>query len=476
MSKSKVLLILCTAMLLSACQPTPEENVVQSKNKDLVKEVVKANEEENREAMQEDKEIIEHQIEAINKHLNVEFQANDRVKIVVDADVSIPTYDKIPMVRVKPENLTEQHLKTLIEEVFGDNPVYFEGESYLSKEEIGEILLSLRAFNQNNELESHIKSHLEDLIDRMEERYPSAVNMGEEKLYDGTLSPAQNSRRDITHTSIKSYLGRTQAARIDMTQSENKTNNQMVLRNEDYGVAFNTFEPYEGIGADKIDMSYEECRQKAEELVKALDGENTNMKLYSSSIGYSIGFFADYTKETSPQCYSFGFAREYNGVLVKPVGIFSQGDDVNYAKLVSPESISITIDNEGIHSFYWSSYTKYLETLTEDVPLMDFESVNGIFEDYCRYKFSWVPRGDGVPKDMTVTINIDRIELNLMITLEKDNLESFIMIPVWDYIGNIDYDQPYVGQDGYTYDGPKGVSVLTVNAIDGTIIDREQGY
>jgi hypothetical protein len=382
-------------------------------------------------------------------------------------------------VRVEPENFNEEHLQKLIDEVFGDNPVYYqdyESLSIWSKEEIQEILLSLRAFNQNNDLESHIKSHLEDTIDRMEERYASSVNKGEEKLYDGTLTPVENSRYHTTITDVKCYLGRTQAAIINMTQSINYTGGQLILRNQDYAVVYNTFEPYKGSDAEKIDMSYEQCRQMAEELVKALDGDGTNMKLYSSDIGYSIGFFADYTKETSPQCYSFAFAREYNGVLVKPVGIFGQGNDVNYARQVLPEKIYIIIDNEGIWNLGWQNYTKYIETLAEDVPLMDFDSVNSIFEDYCRYKFSWVPQYDSVPDDSTVTINIHSVELNLMLTLEKDNSDNFIVVPVWDYMGDIDYDQPYVGQDGYTYDGEKNVSILTVNAIDGSIIDREQGY
>jgi hypothetical protein len=471
-------LLIIMMVFMSACQPTPEEPVIQSKDGDLVQQVVDASSEENQDELQEDKEVIQEQIEAINEYFNMEFQINDRVNVVVDAEVSVPAYEKIPMVRVKPENFTTEHLQILIDEVFGDNTVYFQGNgvSIWSKEEAEEILVSLRAFNQNDNLKPHIKSHLEKSINSMERFHASSPKREEEEIYDGTLIPVENSSRYLSMIDVKCYLGRTQAAQINMTQTGNKADGQLWLRNQDYGVVYNTFEQYEGIDADKIDVPYEECKQAAIDLVKALDGMDTNMTLFSSGIGYSIGFFADYTKETSPQCYIFTFAREYNGVLVKPVGIFSQSDSIDYSSRISTESINIKIDNEGIWSVNWGDLTQYTETLAEDMPLMDFESINEVFKDYCEYKFSWVPTGNDVPEDMTVTININEVELNLMMTPEKDNLESYIMIPVWDYIGDIDYDEPYVGQDGYTYDGQKNVAILTINAIDGTVIDREQGY
>ena len=477
MKKIYVLLVII-AIFMTACQPTPEENIIQSKNKDLVGEVIQANEEQNQDGMHEDKEIIEQQIEAIDKHLNMEFQPNERVRIVVDADVLIPTYDKIPMVRVQPENFSDEHLRIFINAVAGDNAVYFDEMSAVnkSKEEIEQVQLKLKAFLQNDNLSESMKAHIQNEISVLDEQYSYVKSKADEILFDGNLVPAENNSNYSTITSLKTYLGKATAARIQFFKSINKTSDSLSFSNINYGAAYNTFEPYEGADADKINMSYEECLGIAEELIKTLDGADTNLALYESSTGYSVGMYADYTKETSPQCYSFSFARRYNQVTVKPVNIFRQGNGVDYLNQVAPEMIRISIDNEGILSFDWTNYTKYLETVTEDVPLMDFESINGISEDYCRYKFSWVPQYDSVPDDATVTINIDQVELNLMMTPEKDNLDSYIMIPVWDYIGDISYDQEIITQEGYAKKGPQNVAVLTVNAIDGTIIDREQGY
>ena len=465
-------------MFMTACQPTPEESIVQSKEGDLVQQVVDANSEENIEELHEDKEVIQEQIEAIDKHLNMEMQANDRVKIVLDAEVSIPTYDKIPMVRVTPKNLTKQHLETFISEVVGEQKVYYqdEGSGTWSKEEIEQMATKLKGYSQNDTLEPHIKSTLQDNIEFLEQQHSLASGKDEGKLYDGTLVAAENNRSYSHITSLKAYMGKAQAARIELWQSLNERKTQLIFQNEEYGVPYNTFEPYQGADAARIDKSYTQCKEIAEQLVKSIDGEDSNMKIYSSDIGYSVGFFAGYTKDNSPQCYTFRFARDYNGVFAKPINALHGVSDINYAEAVRTEGLIVKIDNDGIHSFSWVNYAQYLETLSQDVPLMDFESVNSIFQEYCGFKFTWVPSYDNVPDDTTVTININRVEFNLMMTLEKNNTESYIMIPVWDYIGDINYDQELKEQNGYPIEGEKNVAILTINAIDGTVINREQGY
>ena len=469
-----------TIMTISAaCQPTPEEPVVQSKDKDLVQEVIDANEEENAQELTEDKEIIEQQIEAINKHVSMEQQINDRVKIVVDAEVNIPTYDKIPLVRVSPANFTEEHLQRLLGEVAGDNPVYYKtakGTSIWSKEELQEMLLSLRAYLQNDELDATTKHHLEHSIDFVEGCYKGSINKSEEKPYDGGITAVDNSSLYDTMTHLKIYLGKNQAAKVDMAQSRNNTKCYLQFRNEDYAAGYNTYEPYDGTEAERIDATYDECRNMAEDFVKVLDGPDTNMTLYSSKIGYVIGTFSGYTMETSPQAYSFSFGREYNGVVAKQLGFLQTNDNVDYAKSIQTEAIKVVIDNDGIWSVSWQNYSKKIETVAEDVPLMDFGSINSIFEDYCRYKFTWVKQYDNVPDDAVVTININRVELNLMITPERDDLNNCIMLPVWDFIGDITYDYEQTGDDGEFYSGEENIAILTINSIDGSIIDREQGY
>jgi hypothetical protein len=100
----------------------------------------------------------------------------------------------------------------------------------------------------------------------------------------------------------------------------------------------------------------------------------------------------------------------------------------------------------------------------------------GIFENYCKIKFSWAPPYEDMPKDAGATFNVKRIELNLMAIPEKDNLENYITVPVWDFIADQEYEEVYIDQEGYAVEGDKDISIITINAINGTVINREQGY
>ena len=472
-------IIMIIGCFTTACQPTPEENIIQSKNKDLVGEVIQANEEQNQEGMHEDKEIIEQQIEAIDKHLNMEFQPNERVKIVVDAEVELPAFDRIPMVRVVPENLTKEHLEILLGEVSKGEPVYYqpEGKSIWSQEELDNMILSYMQMAKNPELSETMIGHINDRIDFLNDIYGSSVKKGEEKIYDGTLTETENNKYYSHVTQLKCYLDKNCAAYIDLWQSYNKTSNQITVRNNDDGVVYNGSIPYDGTDAPNMDMTYDEAKNIAENLVVALDGEDTNLILQNAGIIYIDGGFSGKTYETSSHGYSFNFARQYNGVSVKSVGYLSGGpENISYGEQILPEILSISIDDSGIVFFGWQRHTKYKETVAEDVPLLDFDTVQKTFEEYLGYKFAWEPTYDSVPKDATTTITIHTVELNLMMTPEKDNLDNYIMIPVWDFIGDQEYDEQIITQEGEVLKGQKSVAVMTVNAIDGTVIDREQGY
>ena len=349
-------------MFMTACQPTPEESVVRSKDKDLVQEVIDANEEGNEENLTEDRNVIQEQIEAINRHLSTEFQANERVKIVVDAAVEMPAYEKLPMVRVAPKNISQEQLEILIKEAAGDKQVYYRstgGISKYSKEEIQELMFNLTVFSQNGNLASVLKERLDETMNFFEEELTLSIPMSEEKPYNGELRLLDNNKAYSSSTSLKAYLGKANAATFELVQSFNGTRSFLMFSNQEYGENYTSFEPYEGVDADKIEMSYEgvdadkiemsyeECKLMAESLIRKLEGENTDFSVISSRIGYSIDTFAGYTKETSPQCYAFTFARVYNGAYAYPINYLCKQDNVNYSEVIETERLYLLIDNSG---------------------------------------------------------------------------------------------------------------------------------
>ena len=57
----------------------------------------------------------------------------------------------------------------------------------------------------------------------------------------------------------------------------------------------------------------------------------------------------------------------------------------------------------------------------------------------------------------------------------KENIEEGLLVPVWDFWGTEHYE--YDGWDNYGFTGDNVERiVLTINAVDGRVIDRELGY
>ena len=69
---------------------------------------------------------------------------------------------------------------------------------------------------------------------------------------------------------------------------------------------------------------------------------------------------------------------------------------------------------------------------------------------------------------------IDRLELSLRRVMEQDNVENGLLIPVWDVYGFHWYSEPDIDLPKMRFTDNQ--SLLTINAIDGTIIDLSKGY
>lgn len=77
------------------------------------------------------------------------------------------------------------------------------------------------------------------------------------------------------------------------------------------------------------------------------------------------------------------------------------------------------------------------------------------------------------------TLIIDRCSLGLAKVAQK-NSDKYMLIPVWDFFGYITYE--YVAGIAETDENNEityrqaEYSFLTINAIDGSVIDRNLGY
>ena len=131
------------------------------------------------------------------------------------------------------------------------------------------------------------------------------------------------------------------------------------------------------------------------------------------------------------------------------------------------ERLTFIVNNDGVVRMEWLNPYDVSEVITDNTTMLDFNKIIDIFNKMVFVSNAYT--GD----DMSVTINIDRIELGLTRITDPATRSAGLVIPVWDFFGGVTYAFEN-GERSYL-DDPLN-SILTINAIDGTLIDRSIGY
>lgn len=141
------------------------------------------------------------------------------------------------------------------------------------------------------------------------------------------------------------------------------------------------------------------------------------------------------------------------------------------------ERITIYVNEDGVVYFSWQNPYSEPEIQTADAQLMSFSDVSDIFAKMIMVKNSnqkVINEKNGFV--VINNIDIDKVSLNMMRIRDKNNYEQGLLVPVWDFWGTISYELEDEAYRDVVYNGKYYSIHLTVNAIDGTIIDRELGY
>ena len=173
----------------------------------------------------------------------------------------------------------------------------------------------------------------------------------------------------------------------------------------------------------------------------------------------------------------------FNGIPVTAISA-SQGnssgvcteEELTYNFVLWDESLTVCVNNTGVIMIDWTSPCDVTRTVNENVALKPFDEIKQIFKQQILYN---VYEEDG--KEDTLKIN--QVRLGYMAVPEKGDISHYRMIPVWDFIGPSFSDEDYAkitdpkyNEEGSSVIPNENISYLTVNAIDGSIINRNLGY
>ena len=156
------------------------------------------------------------------------------------------------------------------------------------------------------------------------------------------------------------------------------------------------------------------------------------------------------------------YARKVDGI---PVTYSSEEGARNATEEFNPvlrrEQLWFCMDSERI-SFQWHYPLDVTGMVAEDCELLPFDRIMDIFATIAPLTLLSL-EGEG-----NVSLTIDRAVLGYMCLQERNNPTSYRLVPVWDFFGVRTLGRER--QDDARY------SWLTINAIDGTVIDRVLGY
>ena len=147
------------------------------------------------------------------------------------------------------------------------------------------------------------------------------------------------------------------------------------------------------------------------------------------------------------------------------------------------ENILLDVGKDGVLSFYWTAPSTRPVVRQAESTLLPFEEIAAIAD-------TMLPEVIVGPKETPLTqldqyngfetrmdVDITKVSLSLMRIRDKGSLQGTI-VPVWDFWGTSDWYDAEPNAYGYQ---EKGMNydfqpMLTLNAVDGTVVDRKLGY
>ena len=138
------------------------------------------------------------------------------------------------------------------------------------------------------------------------------------------------------------------------------------------------------------------------------------------------------------------------------------------------ESCNFIVSDDGIETFSWRSPNTYTEVVTADTAMLPFDRIDEIFRKMILVRYESNAAGNATGK--LFSYHVDRVSLDLQRVLEQGSQDTGLLIPVWNFYGSFEFQ--YTNGDHYGSEIEQGFRkpLLSINAIDGSIIDLREGY
>ena len=479
-----LLLLACLALgLLVGCQDTPDTPAVIIKDQEQMLETA-ANGREN--------SALFASLEVPERFTGDWTGVNDFVHVTADAEIVLPNADKIPTGSVGRRDFTQEDADNLMRVLLKGNTLF--KELGMTKQQALERLEQLQAM-QRGEIPVDLDGGYEALPDAIEHwaEYARTAPDGDERVLAETSFVSRSKNLE----EIKGW------AEVDGKKVHFFVQNcpgyldHASVFADGYGdVNFSSAVAISLIQDElpeplTVDFPLEDAIRQGDALMEELGFEhvvcdNAYPVLFTRSMPTAVS--TDETDDAPSEenwksyilatGYELQYVRCVNGFPISwtPIRGGAVPENESYSGTWHYEVITLDYTKDGLVYFYWESPHTEPVLQVEDTQLMPFDQIAEIFAKMIMVKNSDVQYANERNGFITVrNFDVHKVKLGLMRIKAKDSFDEGLLVPVWDFWGTEKWE--YDGWDNNGVDIENGEQILlTINAIDGSMIDRELGY
>lgn len=519
--KALVFMAAATAVVLcTGCQATPEKPVVVQKNSELLIEKGTSSSA----APEASQGLVSYAELCANQGVPERFQrtiTEGNLTISCDAAIELPETNKLPMARVEAGRFSQEQVYALFGALCADTPMYLLPEVQ-DKAFYEQKILECQARLAKETNEETVK-FFETLLKKSEEQYDKAPDALDMTPADGTLESREfeiNDNGVLTGTNTMFCAASDPRAYdqstsfhvendSDYTQAETSSLGDEDINTQVMVPRSGSWLEYNRGGYDTSCLKYcengtkladvtalsltdgkaEHCLlsitpKQARDIVEGFMKEAgiddmviDSVSLYSSKssmppeiieLTKEEGQYEEEPPET--HAYACRLLRSLNGVKTESTQDTSVTsiEGMSFGAEWDYEELTIMADDQGIAGVYWMGPLEVKEVITEDTAILPFGDIEDIFEKMIVMNTRLYT--DPSQKEQ---IDITRVTLSLQRIVEQNSNPTGLLVPVWNFYGS---------HTSWSSDGEKHTSdrlfmpYLSVNAIDGSVIDVEQGF
>ncbi len=486
MKKAGVIAALTALALLAGCQPTPEKNVVTSKNDGTFQAALEADPAPDGAA----------RTEAGGRYTDSFENANGSMRY--ELDLTAPEAPSaLPVLQVRPMEITADLARRTAQAVLGQTEMY-QYSSVHTKEDLEQIVLRLRRSvgdweglveqcGGNEEDAAELKDIYADQLAEAEALYDQAPETRERAACDWQFHPTD-------------YYGDSLYSDSFYGEGDNGYSSIRASAERD-GVPF----VFDASNREREDMRVHSISIQADDALadvsalyadaeESARSETVRAKALDIADAMGLGQWRVLTEEEAAVT---GFADEI--VLTRLYGglplTWHSGPserETAYGPPYQYEALRMAFHGEEVVSFLYQGALEEVSTVNENVQTLPFEDILAAAETQMKLLGTTdALTGEAIParEDGSYEkITVDGVQLGLTRILIQDNTTDYYLVPTYTFYGTAVQcgADGTAMDDGTYYDEDTGqtivflnrtaVELVVINAVDGSVIDPLLGY